>query len=131
MLRQRNVIGQVACPGEGSPGNEVETPDAFIVYRLHRRAIEIHSLAVDPLAQRTGVGRLILEKMKHKLTQQNRRELIVNVHEGNLPAQWFFRAMGFKATCILRNHYHDADAYEMRFALPSEVNTRRLKSLEH
>jgi len=57
-----------------------------------------------------------------KLSQQRRKEIILEVRETNLMAQKFFRSQGFRAVCVLRDHYDDTqdDAYQMVYRLPSE-----------
>jgi len=128
VLRMRNCIGYVADRGVD---HKIDVPDAYVIYELHKKSLVILALAVDPLIQREGLGRLIIDKLKAKLMQGNRRELIVHVHERSTSAQLFFRAMGFMAVEIVRDHYDDGDAYEMRFALPSEVGTRRLARMDN
>jgi ribosomal-protein-alanine N-acetyltransferase len=43
---------------------------------------------------------------------------VVEVRETNLPAQLFFRALGFRATIVLRNFFDDSaeDAYVMQYS---------------
>ena len=114
-LRERDVIGQVAERGEMIAG--------FMVYRLHKTHLEIIKLAVDVIYRRSKVGSTLVSKLVAKLGTGRRRKLLVEVHEANLPAQLFFRAIGFKATRVLRNHYRDteagttADAYRMEYSI--------------
>jgi ribosomal-protein-alanine N-acetyltransferase len=61
----------------------------------------------------------MIEKLVHKLTQQRRHEIRLEVRESNLAAQLFFRTHAFQATSVQRNYYDDTaeDAYVMKYLL--------------
>ena len=63
------------------------------------------------------IGRLV-----DKLSQQRRKEIVLEVRETNLDAQMFFKNQDFRAVTVLRNHYDDTaeDAYYMLYRLASE-----------
>lgn len=112
-LRQRNCIGMVA---------EFERKIlGFMIYELHKSRLEILNFAVHPGYRRRGVGRQLLVKLRSKMEQRRRSELVLAVRESNLPAQLFFQQSGFVATGVLRQHYEDCggedpeDAYRMLF----------------
>ena len=111
-LRRKNVIGMVAERQERIVG--------FMIYELLKSQLHVLNFAVDPLEQRTGVGRQMVEKLVNKLSQQRRTEIVLEVRETNLAAQLFFRQMGFMAIGVLFGHYEDTDedAYQMRYVLP-------------
>lgn len=111
-LRQRNCIGMVAEYQEQIVG--------FMVYELLPKALHVLNFAVAPWSCRQGVGGQMTDKLKHKLSQQRRQAILLEVREGNLAAQCFFRSQGFRAVRVLRGHYSDTneDAYRMRFRLP-------------
>ena len=54
-----------------------------------------------------------------KLTPDRRGRIMLEVRETNLPAQLFFRSLGFRATSVLKDFYQDSteDAYMMQFSL--------------
>lgn len=111
MIRQRNCICLVA---------EVEDQVvAFLLYELHKNKIAIINFAVHPEWRRSGVGTQLIEKMKRKLDSYYRPVLSAVVREGNLPAQQFFRSMGFLATAVLPGYFSDSgeDAYRFEFYL--------------
>jgi ribosomal-protein-alanine N-acetyltransferase len=110
-LRQRNCIGMVAEHQERIVG--------FMIYELLKSQLHVLNFAVAPWARRSGIGSQMIEKLVHKLTQQRRNEIRLEVREGNLQAQLFFRSQGFSATNVLRGYYEDTaeDAYVMRFHL--------------
>ena len=78
-----------------------------------KRPLQI-ALSHDEEVGCIGVRRLI-----DKLSQQRRKEIILEVRETNLAAQLFFRNQQFRAVKVLRNHYDDTteDAYYMRYLL--------------
>lgn len=106
-LRRRNCIGMVADYDGHIEG--------FAIYEIHRQRIEIVRLAVHPYARREGLGRSMVEKLARKLDPVRRTRLALNVRETNLPAQFFLRAVGFRAVNVIRGHYRDTgeDAYRM------------------
>lgn len=113
-LRQKNCIGMVAEHQERIVG--------FMVYELLKSQLHILNFAVAPWVRRQGIGTELVEKLIHKLSQQRRMEIRLEVREGNLPAQLFFRSQGFAAANVLRGYYEDTteDAYVMRFQLVCE-----------
>ena len=115
-LRQRNCIGTVAELDHEIVG--------FMIYELHQSMLRILNFAVSPDHRRQGVGRQMVQRLIDKLSQQRRREIVLEVRETNLDAQLFFSGNGFRALSVLRNHYDDTmeDAYYMRYSLQnSEV----------
>jgi ribosomal-protein-alanine N-acetyltransferase len=120
-LRQRNCIGMVAEHNHEIVG--------FMIYELHKSKLWILNFAVIPSVQRQLVGTQMMQRLKDKLTQQKRKEIILEVYERNLPGQLFFKSQGFRAYRVIRGPYEnsDEDAYSMRFrpakqAAYSQVN---------
>ena len=116
-LRQRNCIGMVAECDHRIVG--------FMIYELHKAKLRVLNFATAPDAQRQGVGKQMIRRLVDKLSQQRRSEIMVEVRETNLDAQFFFRSQGFKAVCVLRSHYDDTyeDAYVMQYRLTGEDET--------
>jgi [ribosomal protein S18]-alanine N-acetyltransferase len=110
-LRQRNCIGMVAENDHRIVG--------FMIYELHKSKLRVLNFATAPDVQRQGVGGQMIRRLVDKLSQQRRSEIMVEVRETNLDAQFFFRSQGFKAVCVLRSHYDDSyeDAYVMQYRL--------------
>lgn len=111
VLRQRNCIGMVAEVGERIVG--------FMIYELHRNKIHLIDFAIHPDFRRNGVGRQMVSKLVSKLSTQRRTRIGLFVRETNLPAQHFFRVVGFRATEVVREHYADSgeDGYAMIYHL--------------
>ncbi len=109
-LRQRNCIGMVAEHDDGVVG--------FMIYELHRSRLHILNFAVSADVRYCNVGAQMVEKLIGKLSHQRRNRILLEVRETNLDAQLFFRAMGFRATDVLRDFYDDTteDAYLMQFS---------------
>ena len=120
-LRQRNVIGVVALDA----GGEVV---GYCLYEMHHAHFHVFNIATRPASRRLGVGRALIDRLRAKIANGNRKRIMVEVREGNLPAQQFFRAMGFRATSVLRDFYEDSDedAYLFSLSRPLEVGSRGL-----
>ena len=108
-LRQRNCIGMVAEHEEQVVG--------FMIYELHKAHLHILNFAVGRSLQDQGIGKQMVQKLIGKLSHQRRSRILLEVRETNLPAQLFFRSVGFRATSVLRDFYDDTteDAYRMEF----------------
>lgn len=107
-LRQRNCIGLVAQHKDDVIG--------YSVYELHKTRLHMLNFAVLPAFHRRGVGRAMMEKLHLKLSAQRRTRILLEVREGNLDAQLFWRAMGYRCVSVLRGYYDDTpeDAYVMQ-----------------
>lgn len=114
-LRQPNCIGMVATQDEDLAG--------YMVYELYRNEIVVLNLAVRPAFRRCGIGSQMVAKLIGKLAPGGRAQVRLEVREGNLPAQLFFRAAGFRAVQVLHNHFEDTgeDAYVMTYQLPEHL----------
>ena len=110
-LRQRNCIGMVA--------ELADSVVAFMIYELHRSRLHMLNFAVTRSHRRLGVGTQMMEKLVAKLTPDRRGRIALEVRETNLPAQLFFRSLGFRATSVLKDFYRDSteDAYLMQYCL--------------
>jgi ribosomal-protein-alanine N-acetyltransferase len=94
---------------------------AFMIYELHRSRLHMLNFAVMRSHRRLGVGTQMMEKLVAKLTPDRRGRVALEVRETNLPAQLFFRSLGFRATSVLKDFYRDSteDAYLMQYCLES------------
>ena len=114
-LRQRNCIGMVAEQNEKVIG--------FMIYELHKVKLHILNFAVHPQFRRLGVGAQMVGKLVGKLSSHRRTRITLEVRETNLPAQLFFRSLGFKAVRVLRGFYADSgeDAFLMQYRLADDA----------
>lgn len=108
-LLQRNCIGVIAERQEQIVG--------FMIYELRKHKLHVLKFAVAPWARRQGIGSQMINYLIHKLSQQRRNEIFLEVRETNLAAQLFFRHQHMLATNVLRGYYEDTkeDAYQMRW----------------
>lgn len=117
-LRQRNCIGMVA----EHEGKVV----GFMIYELPKNRIHLLNVATLSEYRRMGVGTQMIAKLIAKLGNQRRSRLALEVRETNLPAQLFFRSLGFRATEIIKDFYEETneDAYQMvyRYQEPFEID---------
>ena len=113
-LRQRNWIGMVAEHNHAIVG--------FMIYELHKTKVCITNFAVHPVYQRQGVGAGMIDRLKCKISQQRRDEIVVTVRDSNLDAQKFFRSQGLLWIETLRENYDEIndDAYVMSYLLQLE-----------
>ncbi len=117
-LRQRNCIGMVAEVGGAVVG--------FMLYELHRTKVHVLNFAVARSHRRLGIGSGMMAKLIAKLSPERRNRIVLEVRETNLPAQLFFRSVGFRATSVLRDFYQDTteDAYMMQFMATASEGER-------
>ena len=97
ILRLRNHIGIVAEHEEKIAG--------FMIYGLYKTRIDIANFAVAADMRRCGIGTQMAVKQVSKLSAQRRSSIGIVVPEPNLPAQLFFRSIGWMATEITDDGY--------------------------
>jgi ribosomal-protein-alanine N-acetyltransferase len=92
-----------------------------MIYELHRSRLHVLNFAVARSHRRLGIGSRMMEKLVGKLSPERRSRIVLEVRETNLPAQLFFRSLGFRAISVLKDFYQDTteDAYLMHFAAPA------------
>jgi len=119
-LKQRNTIIRVAEFDEQIVG--------FLIYELNRERAQIANLAVHPDYRRCHIGTQLVEVLLGRvvtgLSAHSHREAIrVDVRERNLPAQLFFKSLGFSASRVVRGGFLDTgeDAYCFERKVNSEV----------
>jgi ribosomal-protein-alanine N-acetyltransferase len=79
----------------------------------------------------------MVSKLVGKLSAQRRKRLVLTLRESNLPAQLFFRVVGFRAVEVVRGYYEDSgeDGYRMAYSLDESYgeftqSNRIIKQLE-
>lgn len=104
-LRERNAIGMTAHDEDRVVG--------FMIYGLHAKRITLIKFAVDPFAQRLGVGTVMLDKLRGKLQPQRRPRLEIDVPESSLGMQLLLKANGVNCVNVMRDHFGAGeDAYK-------------------
>lgn len=69
----------------------------FVIFRFAQRRVFVERLAVNPVHRRCGVGRHLLDVVQSSLTPY-RETAVMRVPVEFLPAQFFLRSCGWKAT---------------------------------
>ena len=108
-LRQWSCISMVAEDENRVAG--------FMIHELHKSRIHVLNFAVAEDYRRRGVGSQMIAKLIGKLAAQRRSRIVLEIREGNVAAQLFFRENGFRAVSVLRSYYADTpeDAYVFEF----------------
>jgi len=106
---QRNCIGMVAKHEDRVVG--------FMIYELNKTRIHVLNFATAADFIRKGVGTQMVSTLIGKLSAERRTRIALEVRETNLPAQLFFRSIGFRAVSVLREYYEDTleDVYRMEY----------------
>ncbi len=113
-LRDRNCIGMVAESGDRVVG--------FMIYQLHKKRLEVVTLAVAPRWRNRGVGRALLAKLARKLSPDRRSVALLDVPEHALDVQKFLRACGVPAVAVVRHGCDDgSDVYRFRLTADAPV----------
>jgi len=109
VLRQRNAICMVA--------EVCELVAGFMLYEMHQKHLHVLNFAVRHDLRRRGIGTLLANKLKSKLSPSRRRKIELEVADYNLPAQQFWRANGFKAVGVVPEFFEQdgVDAYRFRY----------------
>lgn len=84
---------------------------------------EIHTIGVDPAAQRRGVARMMMDNIIH-IADLEKAPVYLEVRVGNEPAIALYEVYGFSKQGIRRNYYQPsgADAHTMSRPRSSERN---------
>ena len=123
--QQPNCIAMVATLEDKVVG--------YMVYEMGPHWFQLLNLAVDPQYRQHGVGRTLVQRLINKLSARRRQRIALQVRETNLTAQLFFRALGFRATAILHDHFPDTaeDAYVMSYELPDTTSCATHNRIAH
>jgi ribosomal protein S18 acetylase RimI-like enzyme len=123
-LRQPNSIGMVAVCNSHTDKEKVI---GYMLYQLYPDRIHIFSLVVDPDYVHLRVGTSLMDRVKSKLSQYQRKCLEIDIRESNFGAQMWLKALGFKAFQVVRDWYKAPeveDAYKFRFLMEDKDGTQ-------
>ena len=125
-LRLNDCIGMVAEECSIMPKTI-----GYMIYELYKKEIFLLNFAVIPERQRSGIGTEIMNNLISKLgvgIRCRRTKISLRVRETNLPAQLFFRKMGFRAKKVIRNHYENGeDAFLMEYNIINEEKAHQFR----
>jgi ribosomal-protein-alanine N-acetyltransferase len=129
ILRKRSVIGMVAEAREKNGDNTKIV--GYMVYELYKHRIDLLNLAVHPSHRKQGVGRAMVQKLKHKLSPTRRKWITAYAAEHNLNGQLFFRALGFRVVKTSRGFYDMPDGTsEDAYLFQYRLTAAKLASME-
>jgi ribosomal-protein-alanine N-acetyltransferase len=113
-LQQPNCLGMVA----ESDGRIV----GFMIYETPKSRLFVTNIATEPEFQRRNIARQMIQKLVTKMISQRRHKIVIGIRETNLPALLCFRALGFRASTVLKNFYEDQseDTYVLQYRLGQE-----------
>jgi len=91
----------------------------FVLFRSLGDFAEILTVAVAPEHRRQGLGRLLMRHAADKARETGAERLLLEVHDGNLPALRLYETLGMTAIDRRRNYYNSgtgrpADAIMMQ-----------------
>lgn len=114
-LRQSNAIGLVLEDRQhGVLG--------LVLYRLHPGRLELCRIAVKAESRRNGIGRMLIDRLRSKLSENRRSKLTAAVPDTRLDVHCLLRAAGFVAKV-------DGDDYAFTFCF--DWNTEEFWSQYH
>jgi len=98
---------------------EIEDIVGYIIFKADGHVI---SLAVDPVHRRRGIGTHLVRACESCCAG---KRLLVEVRQGNVTAQEFYRHLGFSLTSRIRLYYGTEDALVMEKTIPRTHNGER------
>ena len=119
VMRQKDVMAVTA--------ELCDTVVAYAVVEKRARHTKIWNLAVAPHLRRRGLGRTVVEKLKASVGRLS--PLRALICERNLPAQLFFKAVGFRAVGISHDEFVDGqDGYRFVWKETMQIEKCKLKN---
>ncbi|WP_312633075.1 ribosomal protein S18-alanine N-acetyltransferase [Pseudescherichia sp.] len=89
-----------------------ETLAAFAITQVVLDEATLFNIAVDPVFQRRGLGRALLEHLISELEKRDVLTLWLEVRASNSAAIALYESLGFNEATIRRNYYPTADGRE-------------------
>jgi ribosomal-protein-alanine N-acetyltransferase len=95
-----------------------EEPLGFAMGRVAADEAEVLTIAVRPVAQRGGMGRMLMEALAREVSRRGAAALFLEVAETNAAARRLYAALGAAPVGRRRAYYPDGgDALVLRLAL--------------
>jgi ribosomal protein S18 acetylase RimI-like enzyme len=92
-LHNRHNIGTVLTDGKNRP-------IAYCIYGLYRDSIQILRMAVDTRYRRCGMATAMIQRLKEKMLNMERQQIVEVVEGYQLHAQLTFAANGFTGSSM-------------------------------
>ncbi|KAI1262143.1 N-acetyltransferase 5 [Xylariaceae sp. FL1019] len=125
-----NIVGYIMGKTESSP-DYFKGSEHYLPWHAH-----ITALTVAPEARRTGIGKILSEKLEASAEQANAWFIDLFVRKSNEKAIRFYESMGYSVYRVVKNYYGDnvddpsadgEDAYDMRKAMPRDKNREHIR----
>lgn len=113
-----------------TPREALERPVAFFAVEHGDETLYLANLAVHPDWRRKGIATLALEAVAEMGRSLQYQRIALDVQEENLAAQFLYRATGFRAVRLCREHYAGQDGYHMVKELRAEAAQLRREGWE-
>ncbi|MEZ5571976.1 MAG: ribosomal protein S18-alanine N-acetyltransferase [Halioglobus sp.] len=102
----------VAAFSPGSSSREIallverdECVSGFVLFSQVMDEASVHSIAVDPLCQRQGLGQLLLDAALMHMQAAGATRCLLEVRESNAPARRLYERSGFRLDGVRKNYY--------------------------
>ncbi len=109
-----------------------QDPAGFAVIYSTRVTTDLLTIAIDPMYQGQGLGRLLLSAALKEALAQEADECFLEVRASNLRAQNLYASLGFEKVGIRKNYYEatadspQEDAFTMCLASIQSAVSRKL-----
>ena len=121
---QRSFDEVLRMPGAGARIAAIGTePVGFAVARIAADEAELLLIGTHPAHRRAGYGRMLLDHMVEALAAAGAARLFLEVAEGNVSANAFYRAAGFEPVGRRPQYYQSQDA----LVLAKSLGTKALR----
>lgn len=96
----------------------------YLAYEERGKVCHLANFCVHPGFRARGVGTAMMEYLTERLCDEEFKMAELEVRESNLPAQLFYKKLGFAAEAVIQGFYFDTleDGFLMRKALPERLN---------
>jgi len=80
----------------------------FLLFHSFDTSAEILKFAVLPTFQNKGIGKTLFTRMENFLISEKASSIFLEVHEQNIKAIHFYKALGFIPISVRKNYYPHA-----------------------
>ncbi len=91
----------------------IADPAGFALGRAIGAEAELLTIAVDPQAQRQGIGRALLNRFEEESLRRHATDLFLEVAEDNIAAQALYRKAGWSEAGRRSNYYPRAEGFSV------------------
>lgn len=109
-----------------------QDPSGFAVIYNTKVTTDLLTIAIDPMYQGQGLGRLLLSNVLREALAQSVEECFLEVRASNIRAQNLYTSLGFEKVGVRKGYYEatgdspQEDAFTMRLANIQEAIDQKL-----